>query len=226
MRHCGNITPANIVQKYYTSRNHAGVEDVRVISGQAKGHPLKAVPGSNTRPTTDKVKESMFSIIGPYFDDERVLDLFAGTGGLGIEALSRGAGSAVFIDASSQSIEVVRRNLESTKLSEYAEVYRNDARRALKVLERSGVPFNIVFLDPPYVMKDCDELLKDMSSRGLLADGAIAVVEHHPDVKYEDSFDGFERTRYAEYGETALSIYRYQMTAVAEEELGDDSTAE
>ncbi|KIL35251.1 DNA methyltransferase [Cohnella kolymensis] len=199
---------------------------MRVISGQAKGHPLKAVPGSNTRPTTDKVKESMFSIIGPYFDEERVLDLFAGTGALGIEALSRGAGSAVFIDANSQSVEVVRRNLESTKLSGKAEVYRNDSRRALKALERKGVPFHIVFLDPPYVMKDCDELLKEMASRGLLADGALVVVEHHPDVKYEDRFAGFERTRYAEYGETALSIYTYQMPAEAEEELGHDSEAE
>lgn len=159
----------------------------------------------------------MFSIIGPYFEDERVLDLFAGTGGLGIEALSRGAASAVFIDTSSQSIEVVRRNLQSTKLAERAEVYRNDARRALKLLERKGDPFDLVFLDPPYVVKDCDELLRDMASRGLLADGAVAVVEHHSDVIYEESFDSFRRTRYAVYGETALSVYKYNRPAEAEE---------
>jgi 16S rRNA (guanine966-N2)-methyltransferase len=190
---------------------------VRVISGQAKGHPLKAVPGSSTRPTTDKVKEALFSIIGPYFDEERVLDLFAGTGGLGIEALSRGAGSAVFIDSSTQSIEVIRRNLESTKLADRAEVYRNDARRALKLLERTGVPFQIIFLDPPYAMKDCDALLVELASRGLAEDGATAVIEHHPDVVYGEEFGNFHRTRYAVYGETALSIYRYQITAEAEE---------
>jgi 16S rRNA (guanine966-N2)-methyltransferase len=192
---------------------------VRVISGQAKGHPLKAVPGSSTRPTTDKVKESLFSIIGPYFDEERVLDLFAGTGGLGIEALSRGAASAVFIDSSAQSIEVIRKNLESTKLAGRAEVYRNDARRALKVLQRGGMPFQIIFLDPPYAMKDCDELLLEMSAKGLVDDGAIAVVEHHPDVVYGEEFGGFLRTRYAVYGEIALSVYRHQARTETEETI-------
>ncbi|WP_439647951.1 16S rRNA (guanine(966)-N(2))-methyltransferase RsmD [Cohnella mopanensis] len=195
---------------------HNGVENLRVISGQAKGHPLKAVPGSNTRPTTDKVKESLFSIIGPYFDEERVLDLFAGTGGLGIEALSRGASSAIFIDASPQSVEVIRRNLASTRLAERAEVYRNDARRALKLLERAGKTFDLIFLDPPYVVKDCDALLGEMASKGLVADGAIAVVEHHPDVVYGDCFAGYERTKFATYGEIALSIYRYQLSDEAE----------
>ncbi|WP_229263752.1 16S rRNA (guanine(966)-N(2))-methyltransferase RsmD [Cohnella cholangitidis] len=201
---------------------------MRVISGQAKGHPLKAVPGSNTRPTTDKVKESLFSIIGPYFDEERVLDLFAGTGGLGIEALSRGAISAIFIDTSPQSVEVIRRNLASTRLADKAEVYRNDARRALKLLERAGKCFDLIFLDPPYAMKDCDALLQEMASKGLVADGAIAVVEHHPDVVYADSFAGYERTKYATYGEIALSVYRYQPldeaepapSSVEEEEAG------
>lgn len=192
---------------------------MRVISGQAKGHPLKAVPGNNTRPTTDKVKESMFSIIGPYFDGDRVLDLFAGTGGLGIEALSRGAAHAVFIDANQKSIETVKGNLASTKLAAKAEVYRNEASRALKLLERQGKPFDLLFLDPPYAMTNCGELLLDAASRGLVADRAIAVVEHHPDVKYEDKYGGFERTRHAVYGEIALSIYRYDKQA--EEERTD-----
>jgi len=184
---------------------------LRVISGQAKGHPLKAVPGSGTRPTTDKVKEALFSMIGPYFNDgERVLDLFAGTGGLGIEALSRGAESAVFIDSSPQSIEVVRRNLDSTRLADKATVYRNDARRAIKALEKAGEPFDVIFLDPPYTMKDCDALLLELAERGLAANMAIAVVEHDPDVAYPDSFGGYERTRYAKYGDIAVSIYRYE----------------
>lgn len=190
---------------------------MRVISGQAKGHPLKSVPGSNTRPTTDKVKESLFSIIGPYFEGERVLDLFAGTGGLGIEALSRGAASAVFIDQSPQSIEIIRRNLESTRLADRSEVYRNDARRALKLLQRAGKPFDLIFLDPPYAVKDCDALLKELASKGLVEDGAVAVVEHHPDVAYAEAFNGYQRTRYATYGEIALSVYRYEKGTEAEE---------
>jgi len=183
---------------------------VRVISGEAKGRPLKAVPGQTTRPTTDKVKEAMFSIIGPYFDGERVLDLFAGTGGLGIEALSRGAGHAVFIDVNPRSVEVVRRNLEATGLAARAEAYRNDARRAIRQLERKGAKFDLVFLDPPYADKDCDELLGELAGRGLLADRAVAVVEHDAGFDYGDRFGPFGRSRHAVYGETALSIYRYE----------------
>lgn len=186
---------------------------MRVISGQARGRPLKAVPGNATRPTTDKVKEALFSIIGPYFDGERVLDLFAGTGGLGIEALSRGAGTAVFVDANPRSIEVVRRNLEATGFARQAEVYRNDARKAIRALERRGEPFHLLFLDPPYAMDNCDEMLSEMAEKGLVADGATAVVEHAAEVDYPDGFGGFARVRHATYGETALSVYRFRETA-------------
>jgi 16S rRNA (guanine966-N2)-methyltransferase len=195
---------------------------VRVISGQARGRPLKAVPGNTTRPTTDKVKEALFSIIGPYFDGDRVLDLFAGTGGLGIEALSRGAGHAVFVDTNHKSIEVVRRNLEATRLTEQAEVYRNDARKAIKMLESKGLPFDLLFLDPPYIVKNGDELLLELSERGLVADGAIAVIEHASEVSYPDGFGRYERFRLALYGETALSVYRYRPAETAGEETSPD----
>jgi len=165
----------------------------------------------------------MFSIIGPYFDGDRVLDLFAGTGGLGIEALSRGAASAVFIDASAQSVEVVRRNLATTRLAERAEVYRNDARRALKLLQRKGAPFDLVFLDPPYAVKNCDELLSELADYGLMAEGGIAVVEHHPEVTYDDAFGGYARTRLAVYGEIALSIYRF--SSLTDREPNSDTPA-
>jgi 16S rRNA (guanine(966)-N(2))-methyltransferase RsmD len=181
-----------------------------VISGEARGRLLKAVPGQTTRPTTDKVKEALFSIIGPYFEGGRVLDLFAGTGGLGIEALSRGAGHAVFVDANPRSVEVVRRNLEATGMSDRAEAYRNDARKAIKLLERKSEQFELVFLDPPYAMQDCDDLLGELAGRGLLIDGAVAVVEHDANVDYGERFGRFGRSRHAVYGETALSIYRYE----------------
>jgi 16S rRNA (guanine(966)-N(2))-methyltransferase RsmD len=182
---------------------------VRVISGQAKGRPLKAVPGNTTRPTSDKVKEALFSIIGPYFDGEKVLDLFAGTGGLGIEALSRGAASAVFVDVNPRSVEVVRRNLEAAKLADRAEVFRIDGRKAIKLLERKGMAFDLVFLDPPYAVVDCDAVLRELAERGLVAHDAVAVIEHASDVSYSDEFTGYHRTRHPVYGETALSVYRY-----------------
>jgi 16S rRNA (guanine966-N2)-methyltransferase len=180
---------------------------MRVISGTAKGRTLKAVPGKGTRPTTDKVKEAIFSIIGPYFDGGAVLDLFAGTGGLGIEALSRGADRAVFVDVERSSIEVIRTNLMTTRLTEMAEVYRNDAVQAVKQLARRGIAFDYIFLDPPYRMKQMDELLSSMIEKNLLTDQAIIVIEHDADVQYPDHIASLQCKRRTSYGETAVSIY-------------------
>ena len=107
---------------------------MRVVSGKCEGHPLKAVPGNTTRPTTDKVKESIFNMIGPYFDGGVALDLFGGSGGLGIEAISRGIDKAIFVDRDNKAIKVIHQNLESCRIQEQAEVYRNDAERAIKAL--------------------------------------------------------------------------------------------
>jgi|GEM_PF-40545 len=207
---CGNIAPSAPRMSLWRRGEGARDSNVRVISGEARGRPLKAVPGHSTRPTTDKVKEALFSIIGPYFDGGRVLDLFAGTGGLGIEALSRGADHAVFIDANPKSVAVIRHNLEATGLAGKAEVYRNDAGKAVRQLERRGMKFDLIFLDPPYIMKDCADRLLDLAARGLVADGATAVVEHESGFDYGDRFGAFGRRRHATYGEVALSIYRYE----------------
>ena len=122
---------------------------MRVVSGKCKGHPLKAVPGNTTRPTTDKVKESIFNMIG-YFDGGIALDLFGGSGGLGIEALSRGIDKAIFVDRDSKAIKVIHQNLESCRVQEQAEVYRNDAERAVKALIKREMSFDLILIDPPY----------------------------------------------------------------------------
>ncbi|MGE7823039.1 16S rRNA (guanine(966)-N(2))-methyltransferase RsmD [Paenibacillus sp. NPDC093718] len=200
---------------------------MRVVSGSAKGRPLKSVPGTSTRPTTDKVKESIFSMIGPYFEGGALLDLFAGTGGLGIEALSRGMDRAVFIDVEPKSISTIKDNLKAARLEDRAEVYRNDAGRALKALEKRGYSFDLVFLDPPYRFKNGDELMLDMAERGLLQDSAVVVLEYESSYNYPEKFGDFCCFRTAKYGETAISIYRYdtaqdQASELDEEELQDD----
>lgn len=187
-----------------------GERKMRVISGSAKGRPLKAVPGNGTRPTTDKVKESIFSIIGPYFDGGKVLDLFAGTGSLGIEALSRGIEQGVFIDLEHKSIEVIRGNLQATGLTEQAEVYRNEAGRALKVLAKREATFDLVFLDPPYKMKNGIELMNEMHERGLLAPAATIVLEYESGHDYPQEVEHFVGIRHAVYGETAINVYEYE----------------
>ncbi|AOZ94177.1 16S rRNA (guanine(966)-N(2))-methyltransferase RsmD [Paenibacillus crassostreae] len=182
---------------------------MRVVSGSAKGRPLKSVPGIGTRPTTDKVKEAIFSMIGPYFEGGTVLDLFAGTGGLGIEALSRGMENAIFIDMDPKSVETIRANLKATRLESQAEVFRNDAERAIKVLAKRELLIDTVFLDPPYRLKNADELLQQMHERSLLQHHATIVIEHDSKFEYPDKFSQFNCVRKALYGESAVTIYEY-----------------
>ncbi|QGQ96183.1 16S rRNA (guanine(966)-N(2))-methyltransferase RsmD [Paenibacillus psychroresistens] len=182
---------------------------MRVIAGTAKGRLLKAVPGTGTRPTTDKVKEAIFSMIGPYFDGGLGLDLFAGTGGLGIEALSRGVDRVIFVDMEKTSIQVVEDNLSALGFKEQAEVYRNEAQRALKVLGRRGLKFDLIFLDPPYKMKNADEILLEMQQMGMLHDQAVVLVEHESKHAYADEIGQLQVRKRTTYGETAITIYRF-----------------
>ncbi|KIL38088.1 DNA methyltransferase [Gordoniibacillus kamchatkensis] len=183
---------------------------MRVISGSAKGRPLKAVPGMGTRPTTDKVKEALFSMIGPYFDGGAALDLFAGTGGLGIEALSRGMERAVFVDSDARSVDVVRRNLEATRLAERAEVYRNDAFRALKALAKRNAAFELVFLDPPYRLKIIADLLTELQTLQLLKPEATVVVEHDAGDVHDLPVGRLVPRKRADYGETSITLFHYE----------------
>ncbi|MEC0269432.1 16S rRNA (guanine(966)-N(2))-methyltransferase RsmD [Paenibacillus anseongense] len=181
---------------------------MRVISGTAKGRSLKAVPGISTRPTTDKVKEAIFSMIGPYFDGGQVLDLFAGTGGLGIEALSRGMDKAVFIDIEKKSIDTIQHNLQVAGLKDQAEIYRTDAARALKALAKREQQFQLVFLDPPYKMKVIVDLINAMETQAIVEASTTIVVEHDAKDVLDDVIGGFKQQRRADYGDTAVTIYK------------------
>lgn len=200
---------------------------MRVISGSAKGRPLKSVPGNGTRPTTDKVKEALFSMIGPYFEGGTALDLYAGTGGLGIEALSRGMEAAVFVDMEQKAIDTVRANLKAARLEAQAEVYRNDAGRALAALEKRGRSFDLVFLDPPYRMKHGDELMVTLADKHLLKPEAVVVLEHESGYSYPEDIPGFSRMKQSVYGEVTISIYQYEAAlpevAAGGQEVNDES---
>lgn len=182
---------------------------MRVIAGKAKGRALKAVPGQGTRPTTDKVKEAIFSMIGPYFDGGAALDLFAGTGGLGIEAWSRGMEKVICIDKEKISIDVIRSNVHTVGAEAAFEIYRNDAARALKALAKRELAFNLIFLDPPYRMHDMDQWLEQMLELKLLAAEAFVVVEHDAKIEYPDTIRELIQQRHAQYGEIAVTIYKY-----------------
>jgi 16S rRNA (guanine966-N2)-methyltransferase len=180
---------------------------MRVISGSAKARVLKAVPGTSTRPTTDKVKEAIFSIVGPYFTEGYVLDLFAGTGALGIEALSRGMEQAVFVDQDHRSIATIKANLSSTGFAHQAEVYRNDAMRALKVLSKRQLTFDLIFVDPPYRFKQIPEWVNAIQSYQLMNPNTQVVVEHDAEDVLEACIGELVQIRKALYGDTAITIY-------------------
>ncbi|GHI01273.1 16S rRNA (guanine(966)-N(2))-methyltransferase RsmD [Neobacillus kokaensis] len=180
---------------------------MRVVSGVSKGRPLKAVPGKSTRPTTDKVKEAIFNMIGPYFDGGLGLDLFAGSGGLGIEALSRGIEKVIFIDRDAKAIQTIYENVKACSFEKRIEVYRNDADRAVKALVKRGIVFDYVFLDPPYKKQQLISLMEKMDELNVINDNGIVVCEHSFDVKLPHTVGGLEQIKHEQYGIIAVTIY-------------------
>lgn len=148
---------------------------MRIITGTARGARLKAPKGIDTRPTADRVKESLFSILGQRVRGARVLDLFAGTGGLGLEALSRGAVAAVFVDRA--TIPLIRENAVHTHLLENAQFLRQDVFSAVSCLAAAGERFDLIFCDPPYEKGLWQRVLSALDGSPLLSPGALVMVE-------------------------------------------------
>lgn len=181
---------------------------MRVISGQFKGHPFKPVPNRLTRPTTDKVKEALFQIIGPFFEGGKCLDLFAGSGGLGIEALSRGIDTAIFVDKHPKAIQTIYENIKALKIEDRSEVYRTDAFRALKAASKRELSFQLIFLDPPYSKVSYEELLEAIHNYDLLAPKGVIVCEHEAKQELVSSCGGFMKTKTEVYGSTTgITLY-------------------
>jgi 16S rRNA (guanine966-N2)-methyltransferase len=183
---------------------------MRVIAGTLKGRPLKAVPGSGTRPTTDKVKESIFNMLGPFFEGGIGLDLFAGSGGLGIEALSRGLDKAVFVDKDSKALHTIKTNLKDCDLMDRSEVYRNDANRALKAIVKREITFDYIFLDPPYKQKKLEELVSFIDEHNLLNENGFVLCEYSSDSKPSNEIGRLHKVKEETYGIIGISIYTYQ----------------
>ena len=178
---------------------------MRVISGNAKGIQLKTPDGMLTRPTADRVKEALFSIIQFDIPSASVLDLFGGTGQLGIEALSRGAKRAVFIDEREEACRLIRENLKRTKLEALGRVIRSDY---IAFLKNCTECFNIILLDPPYAEEYLENSLKIITEIDILQSGGIIVAERPLGKELPWEFNGFTRSRDYKYGKTLLTIYR------------------
>ncbi len=176
---------------------------MRVITGTAKGRKLKTLEGENVRPTIERVKEAVFSIIQFEIEGRRVLDLFAGSGQLGIEALSRSAVSAVFIDSDKAAVAVIKDNLEATKLTDKATVLQTDA---LSFLQTSNLTFDIAFLDPPYSTGILQKVLPPVAAK--IAPGGIILCESPFGEDLPQTLGELKLTRIYRYGKTAVTTYR------------------
>ncbi|MBO7354050.1 MAG: 16S rRNA (guanine(966)-N(2))-methyltransferase RsmD [Lachnospiraceae bacterium] len=174
---------------------------MRVIAGTCRSLRLKTPPGEDVRPTTDRIKETLFNIISARIPGADFLDLFCGCGGIGIEALSRGAASSVFVDSSDVSLRYTRDNLEFTKLKDRAEVIRADAAGAISRLFTEGRRFDIIFMDPPYSKGLEKSVLQEIANYNLLKEDGIIIVEAKSDTdfSYVDGL-GLEITREKLYG--------------------------
>jgi 16S rRNA (guanine(966)-N(2))-methyltransferase RsmD len=183
---------------------------MRVIGGTARGRRLLAPRGLDTRPTSDKVKEALFSILagllGP-LDGNSVLDVFAGTGSLGIEAMSRGAAQAVFIDAGRQAATVLAKNLDATGFSGRSMILTQDFRAAFTRLERAGRNFRLVFLDPPYGKGLLEKSLEQLAESTMLDEGAVVVAELSSREEIGSAFGSLRQCDRRVYGDTALTFF-------------------
>ncbi len=150
---------------------------MRVIAGKARRLPLKTIDGLETRPTTDRIKETLFNVLTPYLADCRFLDLFAGSGAIGIEALSRGAESCIFAEQMPKAADCIEENLKFTRLDAQARILRKDVLSALRLLEREEAPFDIIFMDPPYGKLLEKSTLEYLSQSCLVDEYTIIVVE-------------------------------------------------
>ena len=176
---------------------------MRVITGTARGRRLVTPEGLDTRPTTDKVKEAVCSALQFDFPGAKVLDLFAGSGQMGIEALSRGAASAVFIDADRKAVAAVRENLKACQFTDRAQVVTGDA---VSFLQRTGEKFDIAFLDPPYRHGILRQILPLLAEK--MQKNGIIVCEHEPECKLSERILDFDLQKQKKYGKIIISVFR------------------
>ena len=180
---------------------------MRVISGRYRGRQLKGPAGLEMRPTGDRLKESLFSILEPYIRDAVLLDAFSGTGSVGIEALSRGARQVVFIEATAMGCRLIRKNLELCEVAGGARIIQEDVFGALRALGRKGFQADIVFFDPPYDFEPYKDLLDIVFSRSLLTASSRVIIEHRRTSVLPEDGRGYRRVRLVRQGDQCLSFY-------------------
>ena len=182
---------------------------MRIIAGEARGRRIEAPEGRNTRPTLDRVRENLFNMLQGEMDGSAVLDLFAGSGALSFEALSRGAEHACLVDHDRKASAVQRKNADTLGYRDRTTIITADWRKALKEIESSGQRFDIVFLDPPYAMVDLADVFGGLER--VLAEDALVILEHEAG-KHPETGSGYECVKQRSWGFCGVSVYRRSKT--------------
>jgi 16S rRNA (guanine966-N2)-methyltransferase len=183
---------------------------MRVIGGNAKGRRLKVPKGRNLRPTAARVKEALFNILPHNLAGLEILDLFAGTGNMTLESLSRGAAAATLVELSSEAARVIRENLNRLGVADRCRLLNMPADRALRSLERQHANFDVIFIDPPYGQGLVERALKMIAQSSLLRDDGVIVAEHSVRDRAGDGYGDLALRDRRRYGDTLLSFYRWQ----------------
>ena len=181
---------------------------MRIIAGAYKGRRLTTPRGDTTRPTADQVRIALLDTLMPWLPEARVLDLFAGAGGVGLEALSRGAAHVTFVERDARAMQALRANVATLDVAPVVRVLRESVRRALHALRVEAARFDVVFLDPPYEGDDVRETLESLGDAALLADGAVVVAQHLTKRAPPASTGALTAFRTRRFGETTLTFFR------------------
>lgn len=180
---------------------------MRIIAGTAKGRIIKTRKGLETRPTLESVKESLFSIIHPYIENSNFLDLFSGSGSIGLEALSRGAKKAIMIEKDAEALKYIIENINTLGFENSCRAYKNDVISAIEILGRKNEKFDIIFMDPPYKDEYCKKVLKAISKAKILNEDGLIICEHHLFENLEDELYDFKKSDERKYNKKVMTFY-------------------
>ena len=183
---------------------------MRIITGKARGLKLETPKNYDIRPTTDRVKESLFNIIGTRIINAKILDLFAGTGNLGLESWSRGASEVIFVDKSKESLKIIEKNIEKAKAIDYVKIIKNDFSSAIDILSKKNDKFDFVFSDPPYNKDILKKVMKKIAENEILNTGGYLIIERSKEEELTLIPDNFELVREVRYGATYICFLRWQ----------------
>ncbi len=187
---------------------HEELKKMRIVAGTYRSRVIQSVPGDSTRPTQAKIKEAIFSRIGPYFDGGDMLDLFAGSGNMGFEALSRGITSVTFCDCNYKAVQTIKTNAATLKASAQCHIFKMDYEQLLQRLIKEKRTFDLIYLDPPYRKQRIHEILTLIDCNGLLKESGNVVCESLKEDSFSESYGSLYQVKSVDYGITKITYYK------------------